>query len=76
MNTKVLEDLGLTKSEIKVYLSLLSLGPSSAGAILQKAKIQNSVLHFSLNNLIEKGLVSYIKKGIYFNYRSCFKPYF
>jgi HTH-type transcriptional regulator, sugar sensing transcriptional regulator len=63
MDTKILEDLGLTKSEIKVYLALLELGSSSAGDILKKARIQNSVLHFTLNNLIEKGLVTYVKRG-------------
>jgi len=25
--------------------------------------VQNSVFHFSINRLIEKGLVSYVKKG-------------
>ncbi|MBW2971837.1 hypothetical protein KY359_02260 [Candidatus Woesearchaeota archaeon] len=63
MNTKILEDLGLTKSEIKVYLALLELGSSTAGQILKRARTQNSVLHFALNNLIEKGLVTYVKKG-------------
>ncbi|MFA6888344.1 MAG: helix-turn-helix domain-containing protein [Candidatus Woesearchaeota archaeon] len=63
MNTKVLEDIGLTQGEIKVYISLLELGSSSAGNILEKAKIQNSVFHFCVNRLIEKGLVSYVKKN-------------
>ena len=48
MNTKILEDLGLTKSEIKVYLALLELGSSSAGDILKKANIHNSVFHFTI----------------------------
>lgn len=63
MNTKILEDLGLTKSEIKVYIALLEIGPHTAGEILKKANIQNSVLHFSINKLLEKGLVTYIKKS-------------
>jgi HTH-type transcriptional regulator, sugar sensing transcriptional regulator len=63
MDTKVLENIGLTKNEIKVYLALLELGSSSAGKILDKANIQNSVFHFCINRLIEKGLVTYIKKG-------------
>ena len=63
MDTQILEELGLTKGEIKVYLSLLELGPSTAGPILEKADIQNSVLHFNINRLIEKGLVTYVKKG-------------
>jgi HTH-type transcriptional regulator, sugar sensing transcriptional regulator len=63
MNTKILEDIGLTQGEIKVYLALLELGPETAGKILEKAKIQNSVFHFCVNRLIEKGLVSYTKKN-------------
>ncbi|MFT4303630.1 MAG: TrmB family transcriptional regulator [Candidatus Woesearchaeota archaeon] len=63
MDVKILEDIGLTEREIRVYLVLLEEGPSSAGTILEKASIQNSVFHFCVNRLIEKGLVGYIKKG-------------
>jgi len=63
METKALEDIGLTQGEIKVYLALLELGPSTAGSILDKAKVQNSVFHLCVNSLIEKGLVSYFKKN-------------
>jgi sugar-specific transcriptional regulator TrmB len=63
MDTKALEDIGLTQGEIKVYLALLELGSSSAGSILEKAGIQNSVFHLCVNSLIKKGLVSYVKKN-------------
>jgi sugar-specific transcriptional regulator TrmB len=63
MDTTILEEIGLTKGEIKVYLALLELGASTAGSILEKAKVHNSALHFSLNNLISKALVTYVKKG-------------
>ena len=63
MDTSILEDLGLTQAEIKVYVTLLGLGTSSAGAILEKSGLQNSVVHRALNSLIEKGLVSYILEG-------------
>jgi sugar-specific transcriptional regulator TrmB len=63
MNTKALEDIGLTRGEIMVYLALLELGPSSAGSILDKAGVQNSVFHLCVNSLIEKGIVSYVKKN-------------
>lgn len=63
MDTKALEDIGLTQGEIKVYMALLEIGASTAGPILKKAGVQNSVFHFCVNRLIEKGLVSYIKKG-------------
>lgn len=63
MDTKALEDIGLTQGEIKIYMALLELGSSSAGRILKKANIQNSVFHFCVNSLIEKGLISYVKKN-------------
>ncbi|MBM3233490.1 TrmB family transcriptional regulator [Candidatus Pacearchaeota archaeon] len=63
MDTAILEDLGLTQAEIKVYLALLQLGSSSAGKILEKSSLQNSVVHRALNSLIEKGLISFILKG-------------
>jgi len=63
MDTSILEDLGLTQAEIKVYIALLELGSSTAGAILDKSSLQNSVVHRALNSLIEKGLISFILEG-------------
>jgi len=63
MDTSILEDLGLTQAEIKVYVALLELGSSSAGPILEKSGLQNSVVHRALNTLIEKGLISFILEG-------------
>lgn len=60
MDTSILEDIGLTNAEIKVYLALLELGSSNAGRLLEKTNLQNSVVHRALNSLIEKGLVSFI----------------
>ena len=63
MDVSILEDLGLTQSEIKVYLTLLELGSTTAGAILDKSGLQNSVVHRALNSLIEKGIISFILEG-------------
>ena len=63
MDTSVLEDIGLTKREIKIYVALLEEGSTSAGKIIEKANVQNSVFHFCINRLIRKGLVGYVKKG-------------
>lgn len=63
MDTQILEDIGLTNSEIKTYMALLELGSSTAGAILEKSGLQNSVLHRALNTLIEKGIITYILEG-------------
>lgn len=63
MDTRILEDIGLTNAEIKVYLSLLELGTSTAGPILQKSGLHNSVVHMTLNKLLDKGLISFVKEG-------------
>lgn len=63
MDTQILADLGLTNAEIKVYLALLELGSSSAGPILNKTGLQNSVVHLTLHKLLEKGFISVSKEG-------------
>jgi len=63
METQILEDLGFTNAEIKVYLSLLELGPSTAGPIIDKSSLQSSVVHMTLNKLIKKGFISFVKEG-------------
>ena len=63
MDITILEDLGLTQAEIKVYLTLLELGTSTAGKILEKSKLQNSVMHRALNSLIEKSVINYVLEG-------------
>lgn len=60
MQTELLEDIGLTKSEIKVYFALLELGSSSTGKIIDKSKVASSKIYEILDRLIQKGLVSYI----------------
>lgn len=59
METKQLEDLGLTKNESSIYLFLLKHGETTTGSIIKETGIANSRVYESLNSLIEKGLVSY-----------------
>ena len=63
MDIQILKDIGLSNAEIKVYLTLLELGTSTAGPILEKSGLQNSVVHMTLNKLIERGFVTFIKEG-------------
>ncbi len=63
IDTKILEELGLTKTEVTIYITLLELGSSSAGTILEKSKLPNSTLHRDLNSLISRGLINYILEG-------------
>ena len=59
----ILKEIGLTESEIKVYLSLLELGSSTAGPIIDKSKISSSKIYEVLERLMQKGLISYIIKS-------------
>jgi sugar-specific transcriptional regulator TrmB len=63
MDISILEDIGLSRSQIQVYLSLNEIGSTSSGRIIRKTNLQNSVVYNALNQLIEKGLVSFSFKG-------------
>ncbi len=59
MDTNFLEEAGLTKGEAKVYLSLLKLGETTTGRIIEEAAISSGKVYEILDKLIKKGLVSY-----------------
>jgi sugar-specific transcriptional regulator TrmB len=59
MQTKILEELGLTKNEALIYLFLLKAGETTTGKIIKETGIANSRVYESLNSLISKGIVSY-----------------
>jgi sugar-specific transcriptional regulator TrmB len=61
INTEILEDLGFSHAEIKVYLSLLELGSTKAGSVVKTSGLQNFVVHLTLNKLAKKGLVSFVR---------------
>ncbi len=63
ISQRVLEELGLTSSEAKVYLTLLEKGASLAGNISRNTGIHRRSVYDSMERLIQKGLVSYIKKN-------------
>ncbi len=63
MDTTILENIGLTKSEIRVYFTLLELGSSTTGKIIEKSNVASSKIYEILDKLIQKGLVNYILKG-------------
>jgi HTH-type transcriptional regulator, sugar sensing transcriptional regulator len=62
MDTKALQSIGLTDGEIRVYLALLKLGPSTSGPITDKSKVSSSKIYNILERLMQKGIVSYIVK--------------
>ena len=54
MDNTILEDLGLSNAEIKVYLALLRLGSSHAKPIIENTNLQGSVVFRALTSLINK----------------------
>src|SRR3989344_9285140 len=62
MQESLLEEIGLTKGEIKVYLTLLKLGETTTGKIIEEAQISSGKIYEILDKLIKKGLVSFIIK--------------
>jgi sugar-specific transcriptional regulator TrmB len=63
-----LEKIGLTRGEIKSYLALLRLGPSSTGPIAKNSGVSRSKIYVILDKLEKKGLASHVEKNgvIYF----------
>ncbi len=62
MFEKELEGIGLTKGEIKVYLTLLKTGLTTTGKIIKHSKLSSGKIYEILDKLIDKGLVTYIIK--------------
>lgn len=69
MNEHLLEDIGLTRGEATVYISLLKIGETTSGKIVEEAQISSGKIYEILEKLIKKGLVSFIirKKIKYFS---------
>ncbi len=63
MDIEILRNIGLTNSEIKVYLALLELGSTTKGPIVDKSKAASSKIYELLEKLIQKGLASYVIKA-------------
>jgi len=63
MNEELKQAGGLTNSESKVYLALLDLGPSLAGAIARKSGLHRRTVYDTTERLIKKGLIGYILKN-------------
>ena len=60
---QILEELGLTQNEAKIYLCLVNKGQLSAGRITQFTAIHRRNVYDSLDRLIQKGIVGYIKEN-------------
>ncbi|KKR21100.1 MAG: Transcriptional regulator TrmB [Candidatus Moranbacteria bacterium GW2011_GWA2_39_41] len=59
---KQLQDAGLNENEAKIYVASLELGQTSVSRIAKKSGIKRTTVYLSLENLMQKGLISAIKK--------------
>jgi len=62
MEEEILQKIGLSKTETKIYLALLELGPSLAGTLAKKIQVNRSNIYDALQRLINKGFVSFVIK--------------
>jgi sugar-specific transcriptional regulator TrmB len=65
-----LEEIGFTIGESKVYLSLLRIGESKVGPLINKSQISRSKVYDILERLIVKGVVSKVDKNGVMYYQS------
>jgi len=63
MDLHILEEIGMTKGEAKVYLSLFSLGLTTTGPIVRESGVSASKVYKVLERLAQKGLVSHVVKN-------------
>ena len=54
-----LTKLGLTNGEARVYLSMIQIGPSKVGKIVELSRVSYSKIYGVLDRLFLKGLASY-----------------
>ncbi len=71
MDEQILEEIGLTRNEIKIYIALLKLGASATGKIIENTGLHRAIVYDTLDKLMQKGIVSFVIQ----NNRKVFKAY-
>ena len=61
MHESLLQDIGLSPNEAKVYTAMLQLGRTSTTKIADVAKLHRTNIYDSVKKLVSKGLVSYVR---------------
>lgn len=71
MNLKeVLQNIGFSEKESKIYLALLELKEALPSVIAKRAGTKRPNTYFILEDLTKKGLASKVKKGGYYHFQS------
>lgn len=60
MHQEIFSELGLTKSEARIYIALLDFGTAQIGQIMEKTGMHRRNIYDSIARLLEKGLVSHV----------------
>ncbi len=63
MYEELLRDCGLTQNESLVYLTLLKIGKSKSGEIVNESKVSGGKIYETLYKLVDKGLVKSISEN-------------
>ncbi len=63
MKEEILEQIGFSKNEAKVYLALLELGNATAGEISKKSMVHRTNVYDALEGLSKKGAVAHFSKN-------------
>ena len=63
MDFELLKEIGLTRNEATIYLSLIQSNESTANEVSEKTGLHRSYVYDTLSKMANKGLVSYLKKS-------------
>ncbi|MEI7718750.1 MAG: helix-turn-helix domain-containing protein [archaeon] len=63
MNEQLLQEIGLSEGESRVYLALLKLGETKTGELAKEARVSSSKVYKILDRLEKKGIVGHVLKG-------------
>jgi len=63
MNVEELVNLGFTKNEAKVYISLIKFGRAKAKDLIRDTKFHKKLVYENIEKLIDKGIVSFVQEG-------------
>ena len=62
MKEEVLESIGFSKNEAKIYLALLELGSATGGEVSKISKVHRTNVYDALAGLVKKGVVAHVIK--------------
>src|SRR5687768_16216446 len=62
-NSPLINQLGVTETEFKMYLQLLSIGPCTKTEFANKFKVPRTTVFAKTERLIQKGLITQITKN-------------